>query len=231
MKRNWKIFKRLLKKNTPKLSVILVVLSFFTTVPFLAQLVRNFTDLYNIIILIYLLFLLYSLYYLFSYFLKKGVSVKNEKGHRYLKYWIEGIGYNDPISETIVTDEEKNSVFENLIHLKLKILEYCEDNEEKLRLLRSYYSTIIDNDKKFVWQTIIGFIIIVAGYFIRVIILDESVLELFGAVFSTFDLILLVLALIIFISKDILTERNKLLLIYKIINELIELKENEKKYK
>lgn len=195
---------------------LLLILLFY---PILIQHVRNYEIIYKISILFYLGIIMSVVYYTLTASTSSpffGVSNKS-----YPTIWVDNIRDYNPMSEFIYSID-KNTTMENLIFIKDNIIKYCKHDNMNLKLLRSYYYTLKINNEQIMWQTIIGLCVLTFSYLLKGVISEDFSLSFLGITFSPFELLISFITLLFLTYKNILSKRDKHLLIYKIIDELID---------
>lgn len=214
-----KIFKEYKRKKIMrKILRITCVFLLLVIYPFLAQFAKDIKSLYEILIYFYVLLVVSAVT---NFFVSTSLLYQSEKNEEHLSIWIENIRGHDPISKFLPLTKMKGSTLENLNSLEKYIREYCANDDKNLRLLRSYYYTLKNNNEQVMWHTIIGVIVVFFGYIMKEVLFDDFSVIIWGAKLSpTMLTIIFVIILSSFYSK-ILVKRDKTLLVYKVIDEIV----------
>jgi len=210
--------------NLSVLIIILCIPCCLITIPVIARLFKNHANVYTSVMYLYIILIGYICYLLLILFIR---TVSKGFKRTSLNSWIGSIGVDNPLEVYLHFENSRPLDLENLNIIKKKIITYCENDEENLRLLRSYYYTLINNNSLVAIQTIVGIFVVVVGYILKEILLDHQNLELFGANFDPFLIFFGVASLVIYIYNDMVSRKNKVFLIYKIIDEIIDCKSNK----
>lgn len=174
-------------------------------------------NIYSVAINIYLIFSALIIYQFIAFNL---LNNRNLKEKEVVKIWINDIRDYDPIPYFSPLAVEKSTI-ENLNLISERIKEYCDNNDMNLRLLRSYYYTLKNNNELIVWQMIISFSFGIFGYLLKGVISGDLSFIFLGVTFSPFQIFTGFIIIIFLVYKDLIKNRDKTLLIYNMIEEII----------
>lgn len=214
------------KKLLNKFLIIFIILIVTIIYPPVVKVLVKNQNIYSLFIFVYVSFLASILIILISLYSRNVAQVSKKK---ILGDWIDNIYDDNPIYDQVRNKVSKNTAMENIEIIKKEILSYCEDSEEKLRLLKGYYSTLVNNDRLNFWYTFIGLIVLMVGYLINAVLNKDYVLTFLDAEFHLFHVIMLASVIIVVIYNELSSHKNKSLLILNLLEEIVELKSKENK--
>lgn len=209
------------KKLWTKFLIITLLLGIVILYPILCKIFITNNEYYSVAIICYItLILTFSIYLVSDY--SKYFSLINKKKWK-LNDWVENIYDENPIFTLLGETDYAQTTIENLIIIKEKITDYCEHDNVKLRLLKSYYSTLVNNQRTGFWYSILGLIVVITGYLVNLVMTKGQQIIFWGATLKPQWVITLTILIIIITYNEITSSKNKTLLIYNILEELVDI--------